>query len=77
MGGDAQDKEHMKNQALPFAMFAFGRGAGSALAAWARMAPTAAPRQRPPWTGIGGVFFKARDPERLRAWYQEHLGVDA
>jgi catechol 2,3-dioxygenase-like lactoylglutathione lyase family enzyme len=27
-------------------------------------------------TGIGGVFFKARDPERLRAWYREHLGLD-
>jgi predicted enzyme related to lactoylglutathione lyase len=26
-------------------------------------------------TGIGGVFFKAREPERLAAWYQEHLGV--
>ena len=27
-------------------------------------------------TGIGGVFFKARDPEALRAWYQRHLGFD-
>src|SRR5262249_41826389 len=26
--------------------------------------------------GIGGVFFKARDPEALRAWYQQHLGID-
>lgn len=25
--------------------------------------------------GIGGVFFKARDPEALAAWYREHLGV--
>ena len=25
--------------------------------------------------GIGGVFFKARDPQALAAWYQEHLGV--
>lgn len=25
--------------------------------------------------GIGGIFFKARDPERLRAWYREHLGL--
>ncbi|PKN55329.1 MAG: glyoxalase [Deltaproteobacteria bacterium HGW-Deltaproteobacteria-14] len=24
--------------------------------------------------GVGGVFFKARDPEALRAWYQRHLG---
>jgi hypothetical protein len=27
-------------------------------------------------TGIGGVFFKARDPAALRAWYQRHLGID-
>jgi catechol 2,3-dioxygenase-like lactoylglutathione lyase family enzyme len=27
-------------------------------------------------TGIGGVFFKARDPKALRAWYREHLGMD-
>jgi predicted enzyme related to lactoylglutathione lyase len=26
-------------------------------------------------TGIGGVFFKARDPAELAAWYHEHLGV--
>ena len=27
-------------------------------------------------TGIGGVFFKARDPKALAAWYRENLGVD-
>ena len=27
-------------------------------------------------TGIGGVFFKAKDPAALRAWYKQHLGVD-
>ena len=26
-------------------------------------------------TGIGGVFFRAKDPARLMAWYQKHLGV--
>jgi predicted enzyme related to lactoylglutathione lyase len=26
-------------------------------------------------TGIGGVFFRARDPEALKAWYAEHLGL--
>ena len=26
--------------------------------------------------GIGGVFFKAQDPEKLRAWYQKHLGLE-
>ena len=27
-------------------------------------------------TGIGGFFFRARDPKMLTAWYQTHLGVD-
>jgi predicted enzyme related to lactoylglutathione lyase len=27
-------------------------------------------------TGIGGVFFKARDPKALRTWYLTHLGMD-
>jgi hypothetical protein len=26
-------------------------------------------------TGIGGIFFRARDPEALTAWYQRHLGI--
>jgi len=26
-------------------------------------------------TGIGGIFFKARDPKALSAWYQTHLGL--
>jgi predicted enzyme related to lactoylglutathione lyase len=27
-------------------------------------------------TGIGGIFFKAKDPKALQTWYKEHLGVD-
>jgi predicted enzyme related to lactoylglutathione lyase len=27
-------------------------------------------------TGIGGVFIKAKDPTKLRAWYKTHLGID-
>ena len=27
-------------------------------------------------TGIGGFFFRARDPKALAAWYRDHLGVD-
>ncbi len=26
-------------------------------------------------TGIGGIFFKSKDPKALGAWYEEHLGV--
>ena len=26
--------------------------------------------------GIGGLFFRSRDPQQLAQWYQLHLGVD-
>lgn len=26
-------------------------------------------------TGIGGVFFRAKDPAKLSAWYGKHLGL--
>ena len=28
-------------------------------------------------TGIGGVFYKAQNPESLAAWYRQHLGISA
>jgi predicted enzyme related to lactoylglutathione lyase len=27
-------------------------------------------------TGIGGVFFKSKDPKLLGAWYRDHLGIE-
>ena len=27
-------------------------------------------------TGIGGIFFKAKDPAALGAWYRDRLGLD-
>ncbi len=27
-------------------------------------------------TGIGGIFFKAKDAAALQAWYKRHLGID-
>src|SRR3954470_19938907 len=27
-------------------------------------------------TGIGGIFFKCKDPKSLREWYQVHLGLN-
>jgi len=26
--------------------------------------------------GIGGIFFKAKDPKALGLWYQNHLGIN-
>jgi predicted enzyme related to lactoylglutathione lyase len=27
--------------------------------------------------GVGGIFFKSKDPKALMRWYQEHLGLPA
>ena len=28
-------------------------------------------------TGIGGIFFKSKDPNKIKEWYQKHLGINA
>ena len=28
-------------------------------------------------TGIGGVFFKCKDPKKMNEWYSTHLGLDS
>jgi catechol 2,3-dioxygenase-like lactoylglutathione lyase family enzyme len=28
-------------------------------------------------TGLGGVFFKAKDPKALYEWYRTHLGIES
>ena len=27
-------------------------------------------------TGIGGIFFKCKDPIKMNEWYQKHLGLN-
>jgi predicted enzyme related to lactoylglutathione lyase len=27
-------------------------------------------------TGIGGIFFKCKDPQKMKEWYKTHLGLD-
>lgn len=27
--------------------------------------------------GIGGIFFKSEDPERIKKWYSQHLGIES
>lgn len=27
-------------------------------------------------TGIGGIFIKTKDPQKMKSWYQEHLGLN-
>ena len=31
---------------------------------------------RPQVTGIGGIFFRSKDPEALARWYQEHFSIN-
>jgi len=31
----------------------------------------------PKVTGIGGIFFKCKDPNKMKEWYKTHLGIDA
>ena len=28
-------------------------------------------------TGIGGIFFKCKDPKAVKEWYNKHLGLNA
>jgi predicted enzyme related to lactoylglutathione lyase len=30
-----------------------------------------------PVLGMGGLFFRAKDPDALNGWYREHLGIGA
>jgi predicted enzyme related to lactoylglutathione lyase len=62
---------------------------GLALRRWSRLTSNVRRRKHhvSPWvslrriqmkrvTGIGGIFFNAKDPVALRAWYKKHLGID-
>ena len=28
-------------------------------------------------TGIGGIFVKSQDPDKMRQWYRAHLGIES
>ena len=32
-------------------------------------------KTKPRVTGIGGIFFKAKDPKKIQQWYTKHLGL--
>lgn len=57
----------------PIAILAF---VGGVVAGTSAAVVTRPPQQSTLVTGIGGVFIKARDPERLREWYRRHLGLE-
>lgn len=32
-------------------------------------------KQKKKVTGVGGIFFKCQEPDRMREWYGKHLGL--
>jgi catechol 2,3-dioxygenase-like lactoylglutathione lyase family enzyme len=54
------------------AVFVAGFASGWITLAQKQEAPPLPPERV---TGIGGIFFKARDPKALAIWYREKLGV--
>lgn len=64
-----------------FGATAAGCAAQRAHADAARAEPSkatpAGPDEHARATGIGGIFFKAKDPKKLQAWYVDHLGFPA
>jgi predicted enzyme related to lactoylglutathione lyase len=51
-------------------------GSAAAVAAGATRAPHQAATDMERVQGIGGFFFRAKDPKTLAAWYEAHLGVN-
>ena len=31
--------------------------------------------EKPKVTGVGGIFFKCQDPNKMKDWYRDHLGL--
>jgi predicted enzyme related to lactoylglutathione lyase len=63
---------------IAIASVAVAWAAGFGAGAWAtgqNQSPQAATAPVERVTGIGGVFFKAKDSKALRTWYQERLGI--
>jgi len=38
--------------------------------------PSVDPKNIKRVTGIGGIFFKCKDPKTMKVWYQKHLGLN-
>lgn len=53
------------------ASFAFGYAFNSLI-----QSPKSKPPEIKKVTGIGGIFFKCKDPKGMRDWYSKHLGLN-
>jgi predicted enzyme related to lactoylglutathione lyase len=62
----------MKYPMLFLALASFGLGYGF----HSLHTNTSTPQPMKRVTGIGGIFFKCKDPQQMRAWYKTHLGLE-
>jgi predicted enzyme related to lactoylglutathione lyase len=65
----------MKNATLPVLITAASFCLGFTLKTIIS-APTIKPGNMKKVTGIGGIFFKCKDPKQLKEWYHKHLGLN-
>jgi hypothetical protein len=62
----------MKKKTLVIMALAASFGLGFAFNAFLTKATNAQTKMKRV-TGIGGIFFKCKDPAKVREWYQKHL----
>jgi len=62
----------MKNKLLLTLAFITTFFAGFAIRSMTAKSSSAAPPKKV--TSIGGIFFKCKDPKKVREWYETHLG---
>lgn len=67
----------MRRNLLSALTFVGGALLGAAFSGFGQVRDSEERTANPLVTGIGGVFFKAENPEALRGWYREHLGLEA
>ncbi|HNP22836.1 MAG TPA: VOC family protein [Panacibacter sp.] len=65
----------MKRKILMTALLVMAFAGGFAFRSWVGdSGESDAPLKRV--TGIGGIFFKCADPQKMRDWYKTHLGLN-
>lgn len=57
-------------------VLALGASFGIGFAANAFLNDNKAAAETKKVTGIGGIFFKCKDPKKMREWYKTHLGIE-
>lgn len=72
--GCSNSSQMKKSIFLAFALMA-SFGLGLAFNSFVGQTPKV-PMEMKKVTGIGGVFFKCKDPKKMNEWYKKHLGLN-